>query len=109
MIWINWRLPGREGDKMICRFKKIRGNLSGAMLLNNITPHKDLADFIRFYRIIDFDFTGSPEHGIPSKAYRPRIEHCLQFTPFDQETVDYPNRSNTSWEVALFGQPTFLT
>ncbi len=79
------------------------------MLLNNINPGKHLQPFIRFYRIIDFDFSGQQKSIQNVKAYRPRIEHCLQFTPFDGESVDYSSRKNISHSVALFGQQTELT
>lgn len=43
------------------------------------------------------------------KAYRPRIEHCLQFTPFDCEEVSYPDGRKHSYKIAVFGQQTALT
>ncbi len=79
------------------------------MLLNNIQPAKHLQSFIRFYRIIDFDFTRQPQTVVNIKAYRPRIEHCLQFTPFDYERVSYPGKKDISCKVAVFGQQTVLT
>ncbi len=79
------------------------------MLLNNIRPCQTLQPFVRFYRIVDFDFTGAPDQLSQTKAYRPRIEHCLQFTPFDAETVTYPGKQGLSHKVALFGQQTVLT
>ncbi len=79
------------------------------MLLNNIAPGTHLKDFVRFYRIIDFDFTHEPLHSCQVKAYRPRIEHCLQFTPFDCENADYRNGKNFQYKVVLFGQHTELT
>ncbi len=53
------------------------------MLINNILPQHSLRDFVRLYRIIHFDFTHTDKGLINIKAYRPRIEHCLHFTPFD--------------------------
>lgn len=79
------------------------------MLLNNIIPGIHLRNWIRFYRIIDFDFSESSEAVSQLKAYRPRIEHCLQFTPFDTERADYTNGKNHQEKVALFGQHTELT
>jgi len=79
------------------------------MLLNNILPGKHLQAYVRFYRIIDFDFSNDLHEAAWIKAYRPRIEHCLQFTPFDNEAVDYPQKKNISFKVALFGQQTLLT
>lgn len=79
------------------------------MLLNNISPGEHLKSIVRFYRIIDFDFTDEPDSSDHVKAYRPRIEHCLQFTPFDTETVIYPDRSRSEQKIAFFGQHTQLT
>lgn len=79
------------------------------MLLSNIIPHPSLRPFVRFYRLIHFDFRNSPL--LPAvKAYRPRIEHCLQFTPLDAEEVSYPSGSRQSLreQTALFGQHTTL-
>lgn len=76
------------------------------MLWNNIQPAKNLESIVRFYRIIDFDFTG--DQAPKTKAYRPRIEHCLQFTPFDRELVDYKYKKAISHSIALFGQQTEL-
>lgn len=79
------------------------------MLLNNIVPSENLQSIVRFYRIIDFNFSREPNITIPIKAYRPRIEHCLQFTPFDCEFVDYTCQKNISHKVAVFGQQTTLS
>ncbi|ULQ51529.1 helix-turn-helix domain-containing protein [Flavihumibacter fluvii] len=48
-----------------------------------------MAEYIRLYRIIDFNF--SDGYVIPFKAYPPRPEHCLQFMPKDPETIQYPD------------------
>ncbi|SFW66990.1 helix-turn-helix domain-containing protein [Chitinophaga sancti] len=79
------------------------------MLLNNIKPSAPLQSFVRFYRIIDFDFTMDTDDIIQVKAYRPRIEHCLQFTPFDCEKVNYSDGKSISHKVALFGQQTVMS
>ncbi len=79
------------------------------MLLNNILPAPRLQPFIRLYRIIDFDFSRESLCRLPVKAYRPRIEHCLQFTPFDKETVDYQDQKGLSFSTAVFGQQTALS
>lgn len=79
------------------------------MLLNNIKPVASLQSFVRFYRIIDFDFTMNTDVAAQIKAYRPRIEHCLQFTPFDCEKVNYTTEKSSSHSVALFGQQTALS
>ncbi len=59
------------------------------MLLNEIKPSDYLAQYIRLYRIIDFNFSGSA--AIPPKFYSPRPEQCLQFYPKEAETVSYPD------------------
>lgn len=79
------------------------------MLLTNINPGVRLQSVVRFYRIIDFDFTRFPENAEQVKAYRPRIEHCLQFTPFDCEEVSYSDGKSISHKIAVFGQQTILT
>lgn len=77
------------------------------MLINNIPPQAALKEFVRFYRIIHFNFEN--EAALPdTKAYRPRIEHCLQFTPFDTETVRYPDDKIVTERTAVFGQHTLL-
>jgi AraC-like DNA-binding protein len=58
------------------------------MLLNEIKPSACLTEYIRLYRIIDFQFSGAAP--VPFKAYPPRPEHCLQFMVHDPETVTYP-------------------
>lgn len=79
------------------------------MLINNLLPGYALRDFVRFYRIIHFNFDGDPDRMHDIKAYRPRIEHCLQFTPFDNEQVRYNETQPVSCSTALFGQHTVLT
>lgn len=78
------------------------------MLLTNLTPCPQLSTMVRFYRIVDFDFQKTPAPAQTVKFYRPRIEHCLQFTPFDPEIVRYGNR-RISEPVAIFGQHNCLT
>lgn len=69
------------------------------MLLNEIIPSDELAEHIRLYRIIDFNFTDPTT--IPPKLYSPRPEQCLQFYPKDPETVSY-----TSSETKIAGKKT---
>ena len=57
------------------------------MILNEIKPSPFLTDFIRLYRIIDFNFTSTIT--ITPKLYSPRSENCLQFYPKDSETVKH--------------------
>lgn len=78
------------------------------MLLDNIKPSPALADFISCYRIADFVF--ATNEVIPSKAYPPRPQECLQFFPRDVETVSYNNgisiRSTSG--CAITGQHTVV-
>lgn len=59
------------------------------MLLNEIKPSPYLTEYIRLYRIIDFQFPSAAT--IPFKAYPPRPEHCLQFMVKDPERITYPD------------------
>ena len=63
------------------------------MVINEITPSSSLKEFIRLYRIVDFNFPAGTV--LPCKVYPPRPEHCLQFYPKDTETVSYPNNDLT--------------
>lgn len=78
------------------------------MLVNEIKPSAFLTDYIRFYRIIDFNFTNIIN--IPPKLYSPRPEQCLQFYPKDTETVTYPDGNNkiANKKVVFTGQHTTL-
>lgn len=57
------------------------------MLLREFLPSGILSDYIRLYRIIDFEFADNI--AIPIKVYPPRPEHCLQFFPTSTE-ITYP-------------------
>jgi hypothetical protein len=76
------------------------------MLLNEIKPSLFLTDFIRLYRIIDFQFTGAVT--IPPKIYSPRPEQCLQFYPKDSETVKHLDSDScvSNKRVTCIGQHT---
>lgn len=76
------------------------------MFLNPVLPHPSLREFIHLYRIMHFTFEQAED--IPFKAYRPRIEHCLQFFPKDSERVRYDNTSAeiSEKQVSLVGQHT---
>lgn len=79
------------------------------MFLTHIPPCDLLKYYIRFYRIIHFDFKKNPELVNRVKYYRPRVEHCLQFTPFDGEQVDYTGKKTICEKMAVFGQQTVLS
>ena len=75
------------------------------MLLSKIMPSPQLSDLIREYRIVDFNFPA--DIALPSKAYPPRPEHCLQFFPRDMEQVTYSNKSRiSSKRTSIIGQHT---
>ena len=78
------------------------------MLLNDIKPSLPLTEFIRLYRIVDFQFPTTAS--IPFKAYPPRPEHCLQFYPKDCEAVKYPNSNKvvSGKEATIVGQHTIV-
>ena len=78
------------------------------MLLNEIKPSPFLTEFIRLYRIVDFNFPDIT--AIPFKVYPPRPEHCLQFYPKDTETVKYPDNNIvvSNRKSTIIGQHTIV-
>jgi len=75
------------------------------MHLSEHKPDKSLSAYIKCYRIIDFEFNHNDP--IPSKAYTPRPEHCLQF--FQTPTkIEYPTSKDfiKPKNALLFGQHT---
>jgi len=77
------------------------------MHLREIKPGSASAQFVRLYRIIDFEFTHN--NPIPPKAYTPRPEQCLQFFP-TPTIIEYPNKNNriTPKNALLIGQHTIV-
>ena len=74
------------------------------MLLNEIKPSPYLSEYIRLYRIIDFQFPSTAT--VPCKAYPPRPEHCLQFMIKDPEIITYPGSEvKTVSQSAIFMGP----
>ncbi|MES2645794.1 MAG: helix-turn-helix domain-containing protein [Bacteroidota bacterium] len=67
-----------------------------------------MTDYIRLYRIIDFQFPGLAD--IPPKLYSPRPEQCLQFYPKDTETVTYAGSNSiiSNKKVTITGQHTVV-
>lgn len=107
--------------KQTRRFEKIAGKRRGFVLflashshncqplfLDNIIPSPRVREFVRLYRIVDFMFTDN--HPIPSKAYTPQAEECLQFYPKDTETVRYPDNRTEIGKIntSLVGQHTVV-
>lgn len=77
------------------------------MYLREIKPAPALAQFVRLYRIIDFEFPHN--NAIPPKAYTPRPEQCLQFFP-SPTLIEYPssNRCIRPKNALLIGQHTMI-
>ncbi|MES2064392.1 MAG: helix-turn-helix domain-containing protein [Bacteroidota bacterium] len=75
------------------------------MYLREIKPSTVLASFVRFYRIIDFEFPHN--NPIPPKAYTPRPEQCLQFFP-TPTIIKYANsdKSIRPKNALIIGQQT---
>jgi AraC-like DNA-binding protein len=71
------------------------------MLLNEVKPSEHLEEFVRLYRVIDFQFEAGT--AIPVKMYTPRPEQCIQFYPKDTETVSYPGTA-----LSIVGKKTTL-
>ncbi len=77
------------------------------MHLREIKPSSALAQLVRLYRIIDFEFNHN--NPIPPKAYTPRPEQCLQFFP-TPTIVEYADQSKSikPKNALLFGQHTLV-
>ncbi|PWS30257.1 helix-turn-helix domain-containing protein [Pedobacter paludis] len=75
------------------------------MHLREIYPSPALSQFIRLYRIIDFEFQHSLP--IPPKAYSPRPEQCLQFFPCPT-LIEYQGRKVKPKNALLIGQHTIV-
>jgi AraC-like DNA-binding protein len=76
------------------------------MYLREIKPHPALAQFVRLYRIIDFEFTHN--NPIPPKAYTPRPEQCLQFFPTPTIIEYTKSKSIRPKNALLIGQHTIV-
>jgi AraC-like DNA-binding protein len=76
------------------------------MLLNEIIPHPSLAEYVRLFRLIHFEFP--PGTAIPTKPYTPRPEQCLQFFPKGKNWISDPNSKEVTVtkNALLFGQQT---
>lgn len=79
------------------------------MVRFEFSPGQFLADYVRTYRIVQFQFDSSQ----PSfcKPYPPRPEHCLTFYPRDWESVEYASSGKKAGNLqsVLFGQQTEVT
>ena len=79
------------------------------MVLSEFAPGPALANFVRVYRVVQFEFKGITN--LPFKPYPPRPEHCLSFYPRDTETVEYVNSGKkiTNLKTVLMGQQDEVT
>jgi AraC-like DNA-binding protein len=79
------------------------------MVLSEFSPGPALANFVRVYRVVQFEFKGITN--LPFKPYPPRPEHCLSFYPRDTETVEYVNSGKkiTNLKTVLMGQQDEVT
>lgn len=79
------------------------------MVLQEYKPSLMLSEFIRTYRLVDFDYR--LDGSLPPKVYPPKAEHCLSFYPKDYETVEYQNSKSKTGNLptVLFGQQTEVT
>jgi len=75
------------------------------MHLREIYPSPALSQFIRLYRIIDFEF--QHQLAIPPKAYSPRPEQCLQFFP-SPTLIAYKEKKVKPKSALLMGQHTIV-
>jgi len=57
------------------------------MVLKEFKPGYHLNEFVRTYRLVQFEFEGNLI--VPFKAYPPWAEHCLNFYPKDGRYVAY--------------------
>ncbi len=76
------------------------------MVLQEFKPSYHLNEFVRTYRVVEFEFKSNIT--LPFKAYPPRAEHCLSFYPKDLEHVEYAasGRKVGNLRAVLFGQQT---
>ncbi len=79
------------------------------MLLKDYLPSPGLAEYIRCYRIVHFNFDKNETP--PSKPYTPRPENCLAFYPLDTERIEYAGGHKTVKDlpIALVGQHLCVT
>ena len=79
------------------------------MVLSEFAPGPALANFVRVYRVVQFECKGITN--LPFKPYPPRPEHCLSFYPRDTETVEYVNSGKkiTNLKTVLMGQQDEVT
>ncbi|RDC66254.1 helix-turn-helix domain-containing protein [Adhaeribacter pallidiroseus] len=76
------------------------------MILQDLTPHPSLTEFVQCYRIVHFDFVQAPEPVF--KAYAPRPEVCLHFFLRERELVQLGDgpKVDYNFPVVLAGQQT---
>lgn len=79
------------------------------MVLKDYLPSRGLAEFVRCYRIVHFNFNKNQTP--PPKPYTPRPENCLAFYPYDTERIVYAETGKAvdNLPVALIGQHLGIT
>lgn len=78
------------------------------MILKDFLPSPELQEFVRWYRIVHFEFDKIA--AIPAKAYPPKPEHVLHFFLKERFSVE-DSKGNRLYQppVTLIGQRTFVT
>lgn len=79
------------------------------MVLFEFAPGPQLAEYVRTYRLVHFQFCSL--QSAPCKPYPPKPEHCLTFYPRDPEYVEYAESGQKTGKLGavLFGQQTEVT
>jgi AraC-like DNA-binding protein len=74
------------------------------MVFKAYAPTPLLAEYVRVYRLVHFNFSNAAI--IPAKLYPPRPENTLSFYPRDGETIRYENQKDQirNLKSALVGQ-----
>ena len=79
------------------------------MVLQEYKPSLILSEYIRTFRLVNFDYKS--DGALPAKAYPPRPEHCLSFYARDFEKVEYQSSKIQTGNLStvLFGFQTEVT
>lgn len=79
------------------------------MVLQEYKPRLDLAEFVRTFRLVHYDY--HLDVSLPAKPYPPRPEHCLSFYARDVESVEYQHSGIKAGNLSavVFGHQTEVT
>lgn len=79
------------------------------MVLFEFSPNSIISEYVRTYRIVQFQFDSN--YTPVCKPYPPRPEHCLTFYPRDRESVEFSEsgKKTGNLDTVLFGQLTETT